>query len=72
MGTALTVRMISVTGSAWVFGWVPFSQQDLQGTREPNRATDARYTITHDGGSAYVTKNQEINGSHVKIRPTQR
>jgi RHS repeat-associated protein len=31
-------------------------------TQDPNRATDAPYTVHHDGGATTVTANQEVNG----------
>jgi hypothetical protein len=31
-------------------------------TQDPNRATDAPYTVHHDGGASTVTANQEVNG----------
>jgi RHS repeat-associated protein len=31
-------------------------------TQDPNRATDAPYTVHHDGGATTVTVNQEVNG----------
>jgi len=39
-------------------------------TTHTNRATNARYTVTHDGGSATVTVNQQTNGGQYNLLGT--
>jgi RHS repeat-associated protein len=53
---------------AEIFTWtptVPAAQRYrvyARWTQDPNRATDAPYTVHHDGGATTVTANQEVNG----------
>jgi RHS repeat-associated protein len=53
---------------AEVFTWtptIPAAQRYrvyARWTQDPNRATDAPYTVHHDGGATTVTVNQEQNG----------
>jgi hypothetical protein len=63
------IMVSPVSAQANIFTWdltIPNSgQYELYArwTAHPNRATDATYTVRHDGGETQVTVNQQANGA---------
>ncbi len=59
--TATWTPTVPVAGSYKVFArW----------TQHPNRATDAQYTVKHDGGDTVVSVDQQVNGGQFNLLGT--